>query len=48
MRIIKLNEQSKSELKKVLASRSTGKMTDLEKTVDDIITNVKAPCLEGF
>ncbi len=41
MRIIKLNEQSKNELKKVLASRSTGKMTDLEKTVDDIITNVK-------
>ena len=41
MRIIKLNEQSKNELKKVLASRSTGKMTDLEKTVDEIITNVK-------
>ena len=41
MRIIKLNEQSKNELKKVLASRSTGKMTDLEKTVYDIITNVK-------
>lgn len=42
MRIITLNKESKEKLKEALASRSTGKMTDLEKKVEAIIDNVKA------
>lgn len=41
MRIITLNKESKAKLKEALASRSTGKMVDLEKKVEDIIDNVK-------
>ena len=37
MRIIRLNEQSKNELKVALAGRSTSHMEDLEKKVADII-----------
>ena len=41
MRIIRLNEQSKNELKVALAGRSTSHMEDLEKKVADIIDNVR-------
>jgi len=41
MRIITLNKESKQELKDALASRSTGKMVDLEKKVQDIIDDIK-------
>lgn len=42
MRIIKLTEETKAQFKEELAKRSTGRMVDLEKKVDDIINNVRS------
>lgn len=41
MRIVTLNAESKNELKKVLAARSTTGFVEIEKKVNDIIENVK-------
>ncbi|MBQ9867960.1 MAG: histidinol dehydrogenase [Lachnospiraceae bacterium] len=41
MRIIELNEENKELFKKVLESRSSGRFPEIEKTVDEIIANVR-------
>ena len=41
MRIIELNDKNKSEFKKVLDNRAAGCYPDIEKTVSDIIENVR-------
>lgn len=41
MRIVTLNDESKNELKEVLAKRSTNGFTEIEGIVNDIIENVK-------
>lgn len=41
MRIVKLNEENKKDLLKTLLKRSTGSYPEYEKTVADIINNVK-------
>ncbi len=41
MRIIELNEENKELFKKVLESRSSGRFPEIEKTVDEIVANVR-------
>lgn len=41
MRIIELNEENKEFFKKVLESRSSGRFPEIEKTVDEIVANVR-------
>ena len=41
MKITVLNDETKEQFKETLKGRSTGRMTDLENTVNDIIDNVR-------
>ena len=41
MRIIELNEENKELFKKVLERRSSGRFPEIEKTVDEIVANVR-------
>jgi len=41
MRIVKLNEENKKDILRTLLKRNTGSYSDYEKTVNDIIENIK-------